>query len=284
MSEPRCHSVAVDGTELRVHDDGVIGQPCVVLGHSIMTDANMWVPQLGHLTNLGYRVLRPESRGHGGSGNEPSALAIDRLASDVVRVLDWLNVARAHFVGLSLGGMVGFALGQQHASRLASLVICDARADAPPAFAQPWDERIAQAREQGMASLVQPTLDRWFGDRFAALDGPTQAQLREAISSTSVEGFVATARALQDFDYTPGLGSMPPHTTLIVGDKDGVLPEVMTDLSRRIPRCQLEIIPGAGHLPNLEQPALFNAALTRALERATATDGEALAVQRLAEN
>jgi 3-oxoadipate enol-lactonase len=268
MAEPRTHSVAVDGTVLRVHDDGVIGQPCVVLAHSIMTDARMWAPQLAHLTSLGFRVLRPESRGHGGSGNEPSVLTIDRLAADVVRVLDRLDIARAHFVGLSLGGMVGFALGQQHPGRLDSLVICDARADSPPAFAQPWDERIVQAREQGMASLVQPTLDRWFAERLAALDRDTQAQLREAISSTSVEGFVATARALQDFDYTSALGSMPAGATLIVGEKDGVLPAVMTDLSRRMPGCHLEIISGAGHLPNLEQAALFNAALTRALRHA----------------
>ena len=268
MAEPRVHSVPVDGAMLCVHDDGPIEQPCVVLAHSIMTNANMWVPQVAHLLGLGYRVLRPDSRGHGGSGNGPSVLTIDRLAADVVCVLDWLDVARAHFVGLSLGGMVGFALGQQHASRLASLVICDARADSPSAFAQPWDERISQARKQGMASLVQPTLERWFGNRFAALEPTVQAQLTDSLSSTSVEGFEATARALQDFDYRSGLGTMQPHTTLIVGDKDGVLPEVMADLAHRIPNCRLEVIAGAGHLPNLDEPVLFNAALTRALGRA----------------
>lgn len=269
MPESRSHSVPVDGAVLHVHDDGTIGQPCVVLAHSIMTNANMWAPQVGHLTDLGYRVLRPESRGHGGSGNGPSPLTIDRLAADVVQVLDRLDIARAHFVGLSLGGIVGFALGQQHSARLASLVICDARADSPPAFAQPWDERIVQARAQGMGSLAQPTLARWFGERFAALDRSTQAQLREDITATSVEGFVACARALQDFDYTAGLASMPTQTTLIVGDKDGVLPDVMADLARRMPQCHLEVVPGAGHLPNLDQPALFNAALLRALERVT---------------
>jgi 3-oxoadipate enol-lactonase len=270
MPESRSHSLPVDGAVLRVLDDGVTGQPCIMLAHSILSNANMWAPQVGYLKNLGLRVLRPESRGHGGSANEQSAFTVDRLAADVVQVLDRLDVARVHFVGLSLGGMVGFALGQQHASRLASLVICDARADSPPAFAQPWNERIVQAREQGMASLVQPTLERWFGQRLAALDRSTQAQVREAISSTSVEGFAATARALQDFDYTAGLGSMPHRTTLIVGDKDGVLPEVMTGLARRMPQCQLEVVPSCGHLPNLEQPAVFNAALKRALERSAA--------------
>lgn len=269
MSEARQHSVQVDGGALQVHDDGAKGQPCVLLAHSIMTSAQMWAPQVAHLTGLGYRVLRPDSRGHGGSRDEDSPLTIDRLAEDVVRVLDTLGIERAHFVGLSLGGMVGFALGQQHAARLESLVICDARADSPPAFAQPWDERIAQAREQGMASLVGPTLDRWFGDRLAGLDRRWEAELRQAIASTTVDGFVATARALQDFDYTPGLSSMPPHATLIVGEKDGVLPGVMADIARRMPRCELEVIPAAGHLPNLEQPAAFNRALQRHLERVT---------------
>jgi 3-oxoadipate enol-lactonase len=272
MPDSRIHSVSVDGAALRVFDDGEVGRTCVVLAHSIMTSANMWSPQVEYLVGRGYRVLRPESRGHGASASShaQSTLTIDRLAADVVQVLDGLDVDRANFVGLSLGGMVGFALGQQHAGRIASLVICDARADSPPAFAQPWDERIVQARERGMASLVQPTLDRWFADRFAALDRPTQAQLREDISGTSIEGFIATARALQDFDYTAGLASMQPGATLIVGDKDGVLPEVMSGLAGRMPECRLEVIPNAGHLPNLEQPALFNAALAHALERQAA--------------
>jgi 3-oxoadipate enol-lactonase len=246
----------VDGATLQVHDDGEVGQPCVMLAHSIMTNAQMWAPQVGYLRNLGYRVLRPDSRGHGGSGNEQTALTIDRLAADIVQVLDQLGILRVHFVGLSLGGIVGFALGQQHASRLASLVICDARADSPPAFAQPWNDRIAHARAHGMASLVQPTLERWFGDSLEALDRSIQAQLR-------------TGRALQAFDYTSRLDSMPSHTTLIVGAKDGVLPEVMADLARRMRHCHIEVIPGTGHLPNAEQPPLFNAALKRALERVT---------------
>jgi 3-oxoadipate enol-lactonase len=267
MPEGRRHRLNVDGALLSVHDDGVIGQPCVLLAHSIMTSAHMWASQIDHLTSLGYRVVRPESRGHGGSGIGGSPLTIDRLAMDVVEVLDRLDIRQAHFVGLSLGGMVGFALGQQHAARLASLVICDARADSPPAFALPWEGRIEQARASGMDSLVQPTLDRWFGNRFGSLDAMKQAQLRDDISSTSVEGFVATARALQDFNYLSGLAAMPPHTTLIVGEEDGVLPGEMADLALKIPASHLEVIPGAGHLPNVDQPTLFNAALTRALGR-----------------
>ncbi len=269
MAESRRHSVPVDGALLQVDDEGAEGEACVLLAHSIMTSGAMWAPQVAHLRRLGYRVLRPASRGHGGSTTEHPAFTIDRLAADVVQVLDHLRIARTHFVGLSLGGMVGFALGQQHVARLDRLVICDARADSPPAFAQPWDARIAQAREQGMASLVEPTLERWFGDRLGALDRATLASLRADMASTSVEGFVATARALQDFDYTARLASMPRQGTLVVGDQDGVLPEVMAGLCGRMPEWRLKVIPGAGHLPNLEQPAAFNAVLENALSGTT---------------
>ena len=269
MTDTRRHFVPVDGATLCVRDDGPVAGSCVLMAHSIMTDGRMWDAQAAHLVGLGYRVLRLDSRGHGGSTCGPAPLTIDRLAADVVQVLDALGVARSHFVGLSLGGMVGFALGQQHAGRLASLVICDARADSPPGFAQPWDERIALARGQGMAALVEPTLQRWFGDRLATLDASAQASLRDAIASTSVDGFVATARALQAFDYTAKLGAMPAQATLVVGSEDGILPGVMEDLARRMPQAVLEVIPGTGHLPNAEKPEAFNAILERALQRGT---------------
>jgi 3-oxoadipate enol-lactonase len=267
MADSRKHSVPVDGAVLQVVDDGEPGRPCVVFAHSILTSTQMWASQVPHLVGLGYRVLRLDSRGHGGSTFDGSPITVDRLALDVVKVLDALKIERAHFVGLSLGGMVGFALGQQHASRLASLVICDSRADSPPDYAKSWDERIAQAQQQGVASLVQPTLDRWFGDRIGKLDPQALADLRQAIASTSLEGYVATARALQGFDYVAKLGDMKMPTTLIVGDQDGILPGVMADLAKLIPGAQYEVIPSAGHLPNLEHPALFNAALQRHLER-----------------
>lgn len=269
MPETRKISIRREDAVLSVFDDGAPGQPCVLLGHSIMADASMWVPQVAHLTGRGFRVVRLESRGHGGSTPGSAPLSIDSLARDVVAVLDGLDVDRAHYVGLSLGGMVGFALGQQHPGRLASLVICDARADSPTAFAQPWDGRIAQVREQGMASQVQSTLERWFGTRLASLEPSWHASLRESIAGTSVEGFVATARALQSFDYTGGLSRMPHGSTLIVGQDDGVLPEVMANLAAAMPHAQLERIPAAGHLPNLDQPALFNRALDEHLGRVT---------------
>ncbi|TFZ05728.1 alpha/beta fold hydrolase [Ramlibacter henchirensis] len=261
MGEARQHSIASEDAVLSVLDDGAESLPCVLLAHSIMADARMWAPQAAHLVKQGFRVLRLESRGHGRSTLGSTRLTIDRLARDVVTVLDTLGLDRAHYVGLSLGGMVGFALGQQHSVRLASLVICDARADSPPAFAQPWDARIAQAREQGMALLVQPTLERWFGSRLSDLDASSHASLRDSIAGTSVDGFIATARALQAFDYTAELHRMPSLSTLIVGESDGVLPDVMARLAAAMPFAQLVVIPSAGHLPNLDQPLLFNQAL-----------------------
>ena len=268
MSDSRQHSVAVQDAELRVLDDGAAGAPCVLLAHSIMTSASMWAPQAEFLAGRGWRVLRPESRGHGGSTLGSEALSIDRLAADIVAIVDQLRLEQVHFVGLSLGGMVGFSLAQHYPHRLHSVAICDARADSPPAFAQPWDARIAQALQDGVASLVAPTLERWFGDRMQSLDKVSLAALRESMAQTSVSGFVATARALQAFDYTGALPSVRLPTTLVVGEHDGVLPGAMAELASRIPNARLELIPAAGHLPNLEQPQRFNDALARHLDRA----------------
>jgi 3-oxoadipate enol-lactonase len=265
MSETRQHSISVDDAQLRVLDDGPVGGPPVLLAHSIMTAGSMWTPQVDFLASKGWRVLRAESRGHGASTLGTKHLSIDSLAADVVAILDRMRIQKVHFVGLSLGGMVGFALAQQHSERLETMALCDARADSPPAFAQPWDARIAQASADGMGSLVEPTLERWFGPRLQGVNDALLSTLRSSMRETSVGGFVATARALQAFDYTASLPAMQVPATLVVGEHDGVLPGVMADLAARMPNARLEVIPAAGHLPNVEQPEHFNTVLARHL-------------------
>lgn len=269
-AEARRIAVNVSGAQLAVHASGPEGAPCVILTHSILAGADMWLPQVKPLLDLGFRVACLDSRGHGGSTCDNRPLRIATLAGDVVAVMDALQIDKAHFVGLSLGGMVGFDLGQRHAARFLSLAICDARADSPAAFALPWDERIAQAQRDGVGSLVQATVERWFGPGLVRLDPEVLQALRLLMASTTTDGFVATARALQDFDYTAGLGQMTLPVTLIVGDRDGVLPAEMARLTGLIPGAQLETIADAGHLPNLEQPAAFNAVLAAHLARAAA--------------
>ena len=191
------------------------------------------------------------------------------LVADSVAVLDALQIDRVHYVGLSLGGMSGFGLGLQHANRLLSLCICDTRADAPPAFAAPWDERIAIAGQHGCHALALSTTERWFGKPFLEAHPSIAQQFQATAAATSIEGFTGCARAIQGLNYLAELARISLPCTLIVGANDGPLPLAMRDIQALIKGSEIVVIPDAGHLPNIDQPELFNAALFRHLERVT---------------
>jgi 3-oxoadipate enol-lactonase len=249
--------------ELCIHVQGSASAPAVLMAHSIMSSSMMWQAQAELLAATGWRVIRADTRGHGGSQAGPGPYTMDDLAADSIAVLDALKIERAHYVGLSLGGMSGFGLGIHHAERLLSLCLCDARADMTPAFAAPWDERIALAQAQGCGAVALGTTERWFGKAFLDARPDIAGVFQQTVAQTSVDGFVGCARAIQGLDYLPQVHRIALPTTLIVGANDGPLPQAMQALQQLIPGAVLEIIPGAGHLPNIDQPTAFNAALMR---------------------
>jgi 3-oxoadipate enol-lactonase len=243
----------------------------VVLAHSILSSGAMWATQARMLVEHGFRAICIDARGHGGSAATPAPYTMDQLAADTVSVLDALAIPRAHYVGLSLGGMSGVGLGLGHADRLLSLCLCDMRADTPPAAAAPWDERMAIAREAGScAPLAEPTLERWFGRAFLDANPGTARRLHDVACATSVEGFAGCAQAIQQMDYLAAVDRIRVPTMLVVGARDGVLPDAMRELSTRIPGAVFEEIDDAGHLPNVERPDAFDAVLLRHLARVAA--------------
>lgn len=244
----------------------LLGDPhaqAVVLSHSILTSSAMWRGQVDLLTRRGLFVVGVDTRGHGDSVATPAPYSMSMLVNDVVTILDALDIGRAHFVGLSLGGMIGLGLGIGHADRLLSLVVCDARADSPDSFRAPWPERIQIARYQGCAALTAPTVERWFGREFIDTHPEEVRSIAEMIANTSVTGFVGSAQALMQLDYLDAVDVIDTPLTLVVGENDGALPAVMRDLHRRCAGSAFEVIPNAGHLPNVEQRNAFNAALSR---------------------
>lgn len=243
--------------------------PVVLFAHSILSSGAMWERQAALLAARGYRVARPDARGHGGSQAPDSfSCTMDDLADDTIAVLDALDVARAHYVGLSLGGMSGISLGLRHADRLLSLCLCDFRADAPADYAAPWDERIAIVRKTGScAPLARPTIERWLGAEFIAHHGDIASRLERIAEGTLASGFISCARAIQALDYLDRVSEIVVPTSLIVGANDGALPQAMSVLQQRIAGSVLEVIDGAGHLPNIDQPEAFDAALLRHFDR-----------------
>jgi 3-oxoadipate enol-lactonase len=254
--------------ELAVHLDGPTGGTPIVLTHSILSSSMMWTRQAQWLAAAGMRVIRIDARGHGDSDAPSGPYTMDQLSDDTVAVLDALAVPKAHYVGLSLGGMSGFGLGLRHANRLLSLTLCDSRADAPPPVAQPWDERIQSVRTTGSCDvLADSTLERWFGRAFLDANASLADAFRATAATTKVDGFVGCARAIQGLAYLDRVEAISVPTTFIVGANDGVLPDANRELQRRVANSALELVPDAGHLPNIDQPAAFDAALRRHLQR-----------------
>lgn len=249
--------------DIAVSLQGPSDGPAVLMGHSILSSGMMWETQAALLVATGWRVICADTRGHGDSAASAAPYAMSDLVADSIAVLDALKIERAHYVGLSLGGMSGLGLGIAHPDRLLSLCICDARADMPAPLAAQWDERMALAQKQGCAALADPTVERWFGKPFLDANPEIAQKFRAAASATSVEGFVGCARAIQGLDYLGAVGRISTPTTLIVGANDGPLPQAMQALQGQIKDSMIEVIPGAGHLPNIDQPVAFNAALMR---------------------
>ena len=266
-TRPRSELIRGPKSPLAVHLRGADNAPAVVLSHSLLTSHRMWDAQAALLAARGWRVVALDTRGHGASPPPPPPYRIDELADDVVAVLDALGIARAHYVGLSLGGMIGFALGIDHPDRVLSLVLCDTRADAPAAYAAPWDARIEQARAGGCAVLADATLERWFGRDFLDAHADLAATIGRWIETTPLAGFEGCARAIQQLDLVDRVERIAAPTTLIVGERDGDLPQVLGALRARIAGAELEVIADAGHLANVDQPERFNAALLRHFAR-----------------
>ncbi|MBL0946292.1 MAG: alpha/beta fold hydrolase [Hydrogenophaga sp.] len=254
--------------ELSVQIQGDLQDPVVLMGHSILTSSALWESQAVQLLAQGYCVVRVDATGHGASAAPMAAVTMNGLAADAVAVLDALGIERAHYVGLSLGGMSGFGLGIHHADRVISLVLCAARADAPPEVAAPWSERIEQALQSNSCQpLARATVQRWFGDRYLDTHPEVAQTFRQLAAHTTVSGFIGCARAIQGLDYLPRVHTIAAPTTLIVGARDGVLPEAMRDIQARMPRASLDVIADAGHLPNIEQARAFNESLLRHFRR-----------------
>lgn len=231
----------------------------VCLAHCLSADSGVWVEQLPALAR-GWRVLRLNMRGHGGSDPDAHGCSISDLASDVVRSLDALNIERAHFVGVSIGGMIGQVLGIQHPARFPSLMLCGTSPKAVPGGMQMWEARFSAVRSTGsLEPLADATMDRWFTPAYRARRPYRWRQVRDTVACTSPQGYLAGAEAIIAFDALADLPRVKAPTLVICGDEDtGTPPAGNRRIAELIPGARYEEIANARHLPMMEHPELFN--------------------------
>jgi len=182
-------------------------------------------------------------------------------------LLDALGIDKVHWVGLSLGGMIGQCLALNHAHRLKSLILCDTAASVSADTLPMRQERITIAGEKGMAALLQPTMERWFTASYLGRNPVEVERIRLQFLATPVEGFIGCSKAILDLDYLERLSKIRIPTMIIVGKEDLGTPVANSEaMHKRIAGSRLVVLPSAAHLSNVEQAEVFNKALVGFLQ------------------
>jgi 3-oxoadipate enol-lactonase len=241
--------------------------PWLTMSHSLASNLAMWDEQAKLLSRT-FKVLRYDTRGHGGSSAPPGPYTLDQLADDAKALFDALGIAQTHWVGLSMGGMIGETFALKHPGFFRSMVLADTSARRPPDAEQMWGERIRTAETQGMDALVEGTLGRWFTEPYRQSRRDVMERIGNQIRSTPVAGFVGCCHAISKVDVLDRLREIECPTLVIVGEEDhGTPPEMARAIHAKLPGSELVLIPNAAHLSNIEQEGAFNDAMTSFLDR-----------------
>lgn len=259
------HYVRANGIDIRYDVQGE--GPWLVLSHSLACDRTMWDEQTAAFGRA-FRVLRYDTRGHGGSTATAAPYSLELLGDDLKALLSALGVEQPHFAGLSMGGMIGQVCALRYPGVFRTLTLCDTTSSYPPGTQKIWSERIRIAREEGMAALVDPTLARWFSEAFRRERPETVRRFAALISSTPVEGYAGCSEALVRIDITARLGELRMPALVIVGEHDQGTPVSMArDIQAALPNSELAVIREAAHISNVERPVEFTALLDGFLQK-----------------
>ena len=257
-------SVNVNGVDIAYRFDGPKNGRVLLVANSLMANGSMWDWNMPALADR-YRVLRYDKRGHGRSSVVPGPYSIAQLADDAAGLLDALQIEKAHFMGLSIGGMIGQQLGARYPERMYSLSLCNTASEMPPRSL--WEDRFQIARTQGLAGLVDGTINRWFTAPFIERAPHDIEKVRQMILGTNVDGYIGCGSAVRDMAQSTMLLKIKAPTLVLSGRHDPACTvDQGTVLNRLIDGSRMVIIEDAAHLSNIEQPAQFNQAVRKFID------------------
>jgi len=253
--------IETNGIQTNYELAGNADAPVVVLSHSLGSSLEMWNPQM-ELLKAHFRVLRYDTRGHGASDAPSGDYTLGELAQDAIGLLDALQIEKVHWVGLSMGGMIGQALALNYADRLQRLALCDTAAVIPDEAQPIWQERMDAAKQEGLQVLAEGTLERWFTPAYYENNSPEVQLIRKLFLATPVAGYLGCSEAIRNLNYLERLSEINIPTLIIVGEKDFGTPVAAAEAMHvRISNSKLVILPSAAHLSNVQQAERFNDAL-----------------------
>jgi 3-oxoadipate enol-lactonase len=259
--------VQVGAAAIHYQIEGPAAAPALLLLHALGADAGMWEPQMEDWSSR-FRVIRCELRGHGSSlpAGVPE-LTIEMLARDALTVLEAAQIPRAHWCGISMGGMIAMWVAARHSERVARLVLCNTSAYLPPSSL--WQSRLDTVRRDGMEAIAPAIIERWFTPQFRAQASERVERVRSMLLKVDPGSYAAACAAIRDMDQRADLTRIRVPTLVVCGDQDPATPLPHSQaLCERIPGSQFELL-RASHLSNVEAPQAFTAAIGGFLEAAS---------------
>lgn len=250
--------------EMHIQSDGPRDGPAVVFANSLGTDLRLW-DAIVPLLPAGLRLIRYDKRGHGLS-DMGGAASLDDLADDAIALIEATSSAPVIFVGLSIGGLIAQNVAARRPDLIRALVLSNTAAKL--GTAESWQARIETVRAQGLPSMADAVMERWFAPAFRAT--PAVAPWRNMLSRTPAEGYIAACEALASADQTEATAGLTVPTLVIAGDADGASPaDIVQATAALIPGAAFHVIKGAGHLPCVEAPEAYAALLSPFLKAHT---------------
>ncbi len=249
-----------DGVRIYWRLDGAADKPVLVLLNSIGCDLSLYDAAAPHLLPA-FRLLRIDTRGHGASDAPARDYTLDLLAGDVLAVMDAAGVAKASVCGVSLGGMIGLELALKAPERIEALIVaCTAPTPAPDV--PTWTARVATVRAEGMTTVVETVLGRFFSADFRARHPEAVDTVRAGMLAMDAEGYAGCCAAIRDMNLLARLPGVTAPTLLVYGRKDIAAPfEGHGDrIATAIPGARVAMLDTA-HLPCVEAPAAFAGAV-----------------------
>ena len=247
-----------NNAEINYQTFGDASQPAIVFSNSLGTQLNMWQPQISFFEKKFY-VICYDTRGHGASSAPQGPYSIEQLGTDVIHLLDHLNIKKASFCGISMGGLTGQWLAIHHPERFNHVIVCNTAAKIGQE--QAWNDRAQLVREQGLKPIAETAASRWFTEPFIRSNTAIVESLSNDLGAGSPEGYASCCEALAKADLRADLKTITVPVLIIAGQQDPVTTVADAQyLVNQIPNSQLIEI-NASHISNIECPENFSHAL-----------------------
>ena len=248
----------INGEPFNIMVEGKADGPVLLFSNSLSSNLSMWDAQAEALKEA-FRIVRYDSRGHGKSVAPEGPYSIAQLGRDALAILDSLKVEKAHFCGLSKGGMVGQWLLTHHRDRIGKAVLANTAAQMPPPDL--WNGRIRNVTRNGMAAIVDATIERWFTKGFVERAPKEIAATRKMIAATPAAGYCGCSAAIRDMDQRESIRGITNPVLLISGAHDPATTAAMMELMKERIKGSQWVSLDAAHISNIEQAEAFTRAM-----------------------